>query len=43
MQIHSTAVVSPHAQIGSGCHIGPYAVIGDDVVLGEGVRINGHS
>src|SRR5437016_11397581 len=42
MQIHSTAVVSPNAQIGSGCRIGPFAVIGDEVVLGEGVQIHGH-
>ena len=32
MQIHSTAVVSPNAQIGSGCRISPFAVIGDEVV-----------
>ena len=42
MQIHSTAVVSPRAQIGTGCRIGPFAVIGDEVVLGEGVHIHGH-
>lgn len=42
MQIHSTAVVSAKAEIGSGCYIGPYAVIGDDVTLGAGVRIDGH-
>jgi len=42
MQIHSTAVVSAKAQIGGGCYIGPYAVIGDEVTLGAGVRIDGH-
>jgi UDP-N-acetylglucosamine acyltransferase len=42
MQIHSTAVVSAKAQIGSGCYIGPYAVIGDEVTLGACVRIDGH-
>jgi UDP-N-acetylglucosamine acyltransferase len=41
-QIHSTAVISPSAQIGADCAIGPYAVIGDEVVLGKGVRIDGH-
>jgi UDP-N-acetylglucosamine acyltransferase len=41
-QIHSTAVVSPSAQIGSGCQIGPFAIIGDQVTLGKGVRIDGH-
>src|SRR6266550_4379977 len=42
MQIHSTAVVSPNAQIGSGCRIGTFAVIGDEVILGERVEIHGH-
>lgn len=42
MQIHATAVVSPNAQIGAGCRIGPYAVIGDEVILGEGVHLHGH-
>jgi UDP-N-acetylglucosamine acyltransferase len=42
MQIHSTAVVSARANIGSGCYIGPYAVIGDEVTLGQGVRIDSH-
>jgi UDP-N-acetylglucosamine acyltransferase len=41
MQIHSTAVVSPKAQIGRDCYIGPFAVIGDEVTLGERVRIDG--
>jgi UDP-N-acetylglucosamine acyltransferase len=41
-QIHSTAVISPGAQIGDGCVIGPYAVIGPEVVLGNGVHIDGH-
>ena len=41
MQIHSTAVVSARAQIGKDCFIGPFAVIGDEVTLGEGVRIDG--
>ena len=41
-QIHSTAVVSPTAQIGSGCYVGPYVVIGDEVTLGDRVRIDSH-
>ena len=39
--IHSTAVVSARAQIGKDCFIGPFAVIGDEVTLGEGVHIDG--
>jgi UDP-N-acetylglucosamine acyltransferase len=42
VQIHSTAVVSPSARIGANCRIGPFAVIGDEVVLGQGVHIHGH-
>jgi UDP-N-acetylglucosamine acyltransferase len=41
-QIHSTAVVSPKANIGSDCSIGPFSIIGDDVTLGDRVRIDGH-
>jgi UDP-N-acetylglucosamine acyltransferase len=40
--IHPSAVVSPRAQIGRGCFIGPYSTIGDEVVLGEGVRLESH-
>jgi len=42
-QIHPSAVVSSRAQIGLGCHLGPYTVIGDDVVLGNGVVVDSHS
>jgi UDP-N-acetylglucosamine acyltransferase len=42
VKIHSTAVVSPAAQIGAGSEIGPFAVIGDEVVLGRSIRIHGH-
>ena len=41
-QIHSSAIVSPHARIGDGCYIGPYVTIGDHVELGNGVRIDSH-
>lgn len=40
--IHSSAIVSPHAQIGRNCYVGPYSIIGDEVVLGEGVRLEAH-
>jgi UDP-N-acetylglucosamine acyltransferase len=42
MQIHATAIVSPRARIGRDCYIGPYAIVGDDVELGDGVRIDAH-
>src|SRR5207302_10320510 len=41
-EIHSTALVSPRAQIGTDCHIGPYSIIGDEVSLGDRVRIDSH-
>src|SRR5437868_10573678 len=41
-EIHSTSLVSPRAQIGTDCHIGPYSIIGDQVSLGDRVRIDSH-
>jgi len=40
--IHPTAVVSPKARLGYDCIVGPYSVIGDDVELGDGVRLESH-
>jgi len=42
VMIHPSAVVSAHAEIGPGCHIGPYSIIGDEVSLGAGVRLESH-
>jgi UDP-N-acetylglucosamine acyltransferase len=28
--------------MGRDCHIGPYSIIGDEVTLGDGVRLDGH-
>ena len=42
MSIHSTAIVSPAAELGADCEIGPYCVIGPDVVLGDGCRLHAH-
>ena len=39
---HSTAVVEEGAQIGEGCHIGPYCVIGANVTLGQGCTLHSH-
>ena len=41
-QLHPTAVVSPSARIAEGVKIGPYSVIGDDVVLHEDVELVSH-
>jgi UDP-N-acetylglucosamine acyltransferase len=40
--IHETAIVVSGAQIGDECHIGPFSVVGENVVLGDGVRLDSH-
>jgi UDP-N-acetylglucosamine acyltransferase len=40
--IHPTAIVSPKAELGSDIEIGPYSVIGDDVVLGDRCKVHSH-
>jgi UDP-N-acetylglucosamine acyltransferase len=41
-QLHPTAVIHAHAQIGDACHIGPYCVLGEHVVLGAGCKLHSH-
>lgn len=40
--IHPTAIVSPGAKLGENVEIGPYAIIEDDVVIGDGCFIDAH-
>lgn len=40
--IHETAIVSPKAKIGDDCHIGAFSTVGDEVVLGNHVRLESH-
>jgi UDP-N-acetylglucosamine acyltransferase len=42
MFTHETAIVSPSADIGSGCYIGPFCTIGDGVTLADDVRLESH-
>lgn len=42
MKIHSTAVVDERAVLGTGCSVGPYAIIEGGVQLGEGCEIASH-
>ena len=42
MNIHSTAIVHPKAQIAEGVSIGPYSVIGEQVTIGRDTRIASH-
>lgn len=40
--IHPTALISPKAQLGVNVSVGPFTVIHDDVIVGEGTVIEGH-
>jgi len=40
--IHSTAIVDPKATLAGDVTIGPYSVVGENVVLGAGVRLMSH-
>jgi UDP-N-acetylglucosamine acyltransferase len=43
MNVHPTAVVGPRAEIAADARIGPYVVIEDDVVIGQGCEIASHA
>lgn len=43
MSIHPTAIVSRNAEIGQGVTIGPYSIIGDDVILHDEVQVGSHT
>ena len=38
-RIHSTAIISPEAEIASDVEIGPYAIVGENCVVGAGCTI----
>lgn len=42
MNIHSTAIVSASAKLADDIEIGPYSIIGDDVEIGSGCRVESH-
>ena len=42
MNIHPSALVSKKAKLEGAVGVGPYAVIGDNVTIGEGTRIGTH-
>ena len=43
MSIHPTAVVSSKASLGKEVSIGPYAIVEDDVILGDRCRVDAHT
>lgn len=40
--IHPTSIISSKAEIGRGVSIGPYSIIGDEVILHDDVRVGSH-
>ncbi|MDA7946623.1 MAG: acyl-ACP--UDP-N-acetylglucosamine O-acyltransferase [Hyphomicrobiaceae bacterium] len=40
--IHSSSVVDPKANLGSGVEVGPFCVIGPDVTLGDDCKLHSH-
>ncbi|MFZ0038538.1 MAG: acyl-ACP--UDP-N-acetylglucosamine O-acyltransferase [Candidatus Acidiferrales bacterium] len=43
IEIHPHAVVSPRVRLGAGVRIGAFAVVGDDVELGDGCVLDHHA
>ncbi len=43
MTVHATAIVSPQARLGRDVSIGPYAVVEDGTVIGDGCEIRAHA
>ena len=41
-KIHPTAIVQDGAKLGADVEIGPYCLVGQDVTLGDGVRLQSH-
>jgi UDP-N-acetylglucosamine acyltransferase len=41
-RLHPTAIVDPRAKLAGDVSVGPYAVIGEDVELAEGVQVDAH-
>ncbi|HJZ67514.1 MAG TPA: acyl-ACP--UDP-N-acetylglucosamine O-acyltransferase [Blastocatellia bacterium] len=42
MSIHPTAIISAKAELGRNVSVGPYSIIGDDVILRDDVRVASH-
>jgi UDP-N-acetylglucosamine acyltransferase len=43
MAIHSTAIVSPKAELDASVEVGPYAIIEEHVKIGRGTRVGPHA
>lgn len=42
MRIHPTAIISSKAQIGQGVVVEPYAIIGDNIRIGDNTKVGAH-
>src|SRR5947208_7206021 len=42
VQIHSSAIVDPRAELGAGTIVGPYCIVGPEVALGDGCWLQHH-
>jgi len=42
VSLHPTAIISPKAELGHNVIVGPYSIIGDDVILHDDVRVGSH-
>jgi UDP-N-acetylglucosamine acyltransferase len=42
-QIHAQAIISPDAKLGKGVRVGPFAIVGAGVELGEGCVLHAHA
>ena len=40
--IHSTAIIAPSAKLGEGVCVGPFSIVGTNVILEDGVRVHSH-
>jgi len=40
--IHASAIVSEKARIADGVQIGPFSIVGDDVEIGSGTKVDSH-
>jgi len=42
LSIHPTAIISSRAQLGNNIDVGPYSIIGDDVILHDDIGVGSH-
>lgn len=42
MSIHPTAIISSKAELGGNVSVGPYSIIGDDVILRDDIKVASH-